>query len=283
LFERRYSRFDLATNIIAYVPLGFLFAMCFFPRLRAIGGIFAALLCGALLSVAVEVAQVYLPGRVSSRVDLLANAVGSAIGALAALSVSHTTLMRRMREAWFIAGGWGDAGIALLALFAISSAKPTLPLMGNLAPNASTLSVVINAMLNCIAVGLFVAVIARSRERTPPLLASGIAALVSLKLLAAWLLFRNSASGLSVEAMMGVGYGVAALALILWRTQNVLPYCVAALVCALAFTQWHALAFPYVRSDDEQRYQEVTRLIAEWWALTALFHLALRPATLRKL
>lgn len=276
LFEWRYSRFDLAVNIIAYAPFGFLLALIFFPRLRAPGGILAAVLCGALLSFTIEVAQVYLPGRVSSHVDLLANTLGSAIGALCALVFTRTTLIPRSRESWFVRGIWADAGIVLIALFVISSARPSLPLMGNLAPNAGILSIVINIMLNVLAAGLFIAVIARSRQRAVALMVLLIIALAGLKLLAAWLLFRNSASALNIESAMGIVYGFVLLTLIFWRRADILPACVAALACAFAFTQWHSFAFPYQRLDgiELRRHQEVARLIVEWWALAALAHLA---------
>ncbi|HET6756340.1 MAG TPA: VanZ family protein [Burkholderiales bacterium] len=277
LFERRYSRFDLIANIAAYAPFGFLLAMCFFARLSAAGAVIAAILCGAFVSFAIEIAQVFVSGRVSSRIDLLANVGGCTIGALAAVVVSRTTLFARLRATWFAPGGWADGGIALLALFVISAAKPAVPLIGNLAPNAGTFSIVINTMLNCLALGLFVAVIAKTRERVVPILSMLVVAITSLKLLAAWLLLRNSALGINVEAMMGIGYGFTILALILWRRDDVVPYCVAALVCAFAFTQLHAFTFPYDRTNDEYRYQEVVRLIAEWWPAIALVHLLVRP------
>ncbi|MGH8771000.1 MAG: VanZ family protein [Burkholderiales bacterium] len=277
LFERRYSRFDLFANIAAYAPFGFLLAMCFFPRFGATGGVIAALLSGTFVSFALEVVQVYVPGRVSSRIDLLANAGGCAIGALAALAASRTTLVTRLRHSWFAGGGWVDGGIALLVFLVMSTAKPAVPLIGNLAPNAGTFSIVINTMLNCLALGLFIAVIAKTRKRVVPILSMVVIAITSLKLLAVWLLLRNSALGINVEAMMGIGYGFTILALILWRRDDVVPYCAAALVCAFAFTQLHAFTFPYDRTNDEYRYQEVVRLIAEWWPAIALVHLLVRP------
>ncbi len=276
LFEWRYSRFDLAANIAAYAPFGFLLAMSFFPRLNVAGAILAAALIGTGVSFAVEVAQVYLPGRVSSKVDLAANAAGSALGALAALVASRTTILSDLRDAWFTNGRWGDLGIALVALLIIASAKPATPLLGNLGKDAGTLAIVINTTLNCSALGLYLAVIARSRRQALPLLLTLIAAVMGLKLLAAWVLFRNQASGVNVETIMGVAYGFLLCALLVWRRENVLPYCVAALVFALAFTLWHGFSFPQLRAD-ERRYQEVTRLIAEWWTTFALIHLAMRP------
>jgi VanZ family protein len=276
LFEWRYSRFDLAANIVAYAPFGFLLTMFFRRRLPAAIAVFAALACSALVSFGVEVAQLYLPGRVSSKVDLLANVAGSAIGAAIAIVVRRGTLVPSLREKWFVSGNWGDAGIALVALFAICAAKPAVPLFSNLAPNASTLAVVTSATINFTAVALFVSLIARSRDKVVPLVIAFLVAIVALKLLATWLLFRYRPAGLSLESAMGVGYGMVIFLLIFWREKRILPWCVAALLAAFAFTQWHLLEFPYHRGDEQQRYQGVTRLIAEWWALIALIHVALR-------
>ena len=276
LFEWRYSRFDLAANIVAYAPFGFLLALWFRRKLPAVVAVLLAVLAASLVSLGVEFAQVYLPGRVSSKVDLFANAAGSAIGAIAAATLARSAAMPRLRDAWFIEGRWGDAGIMLVALFAVCAAKPAVPLMSNLAPNAQTLAVVTNVALNFTAVALFVALIAKSRERTLPLVLALVAAIVLLKLLATWLLFRHRTTGLSIEAAMGVGYGLLFFALIFWRAKRLIPWCAAALVAAFAFTQWHALEFPFHRLNEQARYQEVTRLIAEWWALIALGHLALR-------
>lgn len=280
LFEWRYSRFDLAANIVAYAPFGFLLTLCFRPKLSAAAAVFAAVVCGALVSFGVEVAQVYLPGRVSSKVDLLANVAGCTVGAIAAIAATRSALVPRMRETWFVKGGWGDAGIALVALFAVCAAKPAVPLFGNLSPDAGTLAVVTNVMLNFAAVALFVSLIAKSREKILPLVIGLVVAVAALKLLAAWLLFRNRATGLNLAALMGLGYGFVIFALSLRRGKNVLRWAAGALVIAFAFTQWHLFEFPYHRNYGQHRYQQVTRLIAEWWALIALGHVALRARKL---
>jgi VanZ family protein len=277
LFEWRYSRFDLAANIVAYAPFGFLLALWFRRGFSAVASVLFAVLAGSLVSLGVEFAQVYLPGRVSSKVDLFANSAGCLAGAFAAVALARSAVMPRLRNAWFVEGGWGDAGILLVALFAVCAAKPAVPLMSNLAPNAQTLAVITNVALNFTAVALFIALIAKSRERALPLVLALLAAIVLLKLLATWLLFRYRATGLNLEAAMGVGYGLALLAVIFWRARRIAPWCAAALIAAFAFTHGHSLAFPYHRVNEQARYQEVTRLIAEWWALIALAHLTLRP------
>jgi VanZ family protein len=84
----RWSITDVLVNVVLFVPLAFLAFAC--PRLRdePIGAFVKAILVVAmcaLLAAGVEFAQLYFPPRYSSLRDLLANAIGGAIGvALAA-------------------------------------------------------------------------------------------------------------------------------------------------------------------------------------------------------
>ena len=69
---------DIPLNVVGFLPLGFLIAWKRSARWVAIG-----FLCGAVLSLSVEVAQSVIPGRSSSGVDLLTNSMGTLLGALA--------------------------------------------------------------------------------------------------------------------------------------------------------------------------------------------------------
>ena len=68
---------EFIANIVLFVPLGFLLTLLF---RRAWLGALVAL----ALSVAVELAQLLLPGRVASPRDVLANVAGAALGAFLA-------------------------------------------------------------------------------------------------------------------------------------------------------------------------------------------------------
>ena len=69
---------DLVQNVALFVPLGFALAFA--------GG--RALLVGAAISLAVEVAQVFIPGRFPSPLDFATNTAGAGLGAVAYQAIS---------------------------------------------------------------------------------------------------------------------------------------------------------------------------------------------------
>lgn len=85
-WPRYWTGFDVAMNIIAYVPLGFLLTLALrrLPGGRWTAAI-VALLLGSLLSFVMEWLQNWLPARVPSNLDLAFNAGGTAIGAALAV------------------------------------------------------------------------------------------------------------------------------------------------------------------------------------------------------
>jgi glycopeptide antibiotics resistance protein len=78
---QRAGRSDRIFNVLLYLPLGFCLFLGLATRLRRrVAGVLAVL-AGASLSLAIEVAQVYLTIRVPSLTDLTLNALGTALGA----------------------------------------------------------------------------------------------------------------------------------------------------------------------------------------------------------
>lgn len=80
------SRADAVTNVLAYLPLGLLLARWWRNRGATLGVIAIPTLIGALLNSGMEFSQQFLPVRVASLSDLLANTLGTVIGALMAAS-----------------------------------------------------------------------------------------------------------------------------------------------------------------------------------------------------
>ncbi|MGE5616175.1 MAG: VanZ family protein, partial [Bacillota bacterium] len=130
--QRYVIPFDVTINVLAYMPLGVLACYRYrgkglsHPMLRAIG-------FGAALSVTMEFLQLFIPYRVSSLHDVIANTAGTALGTLAFAEPLHAATMRPLgewRERLFIEGVWGDVGMILLALWLVAQLNPALPFFG---------------------------------------------------------------------------------------------------------------------------------------------------------
>src|SRR5262252_4651500 len=85
-FNRPVPAFDVAANVLGYIPFGFLAVLAAYPRLRGGSGLAFGVACSVLLSFALETLQVFLPTRTASNLDLIANGGGGALGAVAALA-----------------------------------------------------------------------------------------------------------------------------------------------------------------------------------------------------
>ncbi len=134
-WARYWTVFDLAVNVAAYVPLGFLWVPALQPRLGRTGGVLLAVVCGAGLSLAMEALQNYLPNRVPSNVDLACNALGAVLGALAGARWGGHLLdggrLHGLRNRTVLAGAMGDAGLLLLGLWLLTQLTPETLLFGN--------------------------------------------------------------------------------------------------------------------------------------------------------
>lgn len=82
----RAGRGDRISNVLLYLPLGFCLFLWLDIRLRRSASIVLATLSGTLLSLVIEVAQVYVSIRVPSLMDLALNAIGTALGAAGGLA-----------------------------------------------------------------------------------------------------------------------------------------------------------------------------------------------------
>jgi hypothetical protein len=83
---------DVINNYVLFMPFGWSVACLLHRRVSPLAVFSAALLCGAALSLSVEMAQAFLPSRTSSVVDVRSNSLGSLLGwgawALAGLWIS---------------------------------------------------------------------------------------------------------------------------------------------------------------------------------------------------
>jgi len=75
------NAFDVVMNVVMFVPIGFVFQLSR-PRAAASAPSLAgAIVMGLGLSLVVEVAQLFTPGRFPSPIDLLTNTAGAGLGA----------------------------------------------------------------------------------------------------------------------------------------------------------------------------------------------------------
>lgn len=125
--------FDLALNVLAYLPLGLLLVLALYPRLRGVGAAVAAVAIAAGVSVLLEAAQTYLPVRIASNLDVLTNVAGAALGATAGVVLAPTLIdgrrLQQARQRWF-----RPRSAALLlaaALWPLAQAHPAAMLFGN--------------------------------------------------------------------------------------------------------------------------------------------------------
>ena len=97
--------FDVITNIVGYLPFGFLMIFSLYPKLFKWHAFLCTLFLGCFFSGCLESLQTYLPTRIPSSVDWYANSLGVLIGALFALPLSPQWLSgnkaARIRESIF--------------------------------------------------------------------------------------------------------------------------------------------------------------------------------------
>ncbi len=133
-WPRYHTGFDLAVNILAYLPLGFLLVPALAGRFGVAAAALLAFLAGGALSFAMETLQNFLPSRVPSNIDLACNAIGAAIGAAAGINWGRELLdggrLHRLRARLVVPGRAGDFGLVLLGLWLLAQLNPELLLFG---------------------------------------------------------------------------------------------------------------------------------------------------------
>jgi VanZ family protein len=130
---RYWTVFDLATNVIAYIPFGILMVFAVYPIVRSGRAVMLAVATGTFLSGMMEAVQTFLPSRVSSNLDLLTNVAGVCIGALAGALLTRTFLEQSrfllLRRHWF--SHEASRGLIVLALWPLAQIYPQGYLFGH--------------------------------------------------------------------------------------------------------------------------------------------------------
>ena len=126
--------FDLAVNVLGYIPYGLLVVLAMYPRMTGVGAFFSALASGAALAMTLEAVQTFLPARFATNVDAACNVAGAAIGAAIGVGTAkwlfNTSLLRHWRAQHLLPGARTDAGLVLLALWLATQLNPVGLLFG---------------------------------------------------------------------------------------------------------------------------------------------------------
>jgi VanZ family protein len=133
-WPRHITRFDLAVNVLGYLPFGALAVAALHPRLRGVPAFVAGTAAALALSLVLEALQSYLPARFPSNLDVLCNLAGGAAGAALAARYAPRLFAEgpfaRLRHRLFLAGGVIDLGLALMALWLFLQLNPATLLFG---------------------------------------------------------------------------------------------------------------------------------------------------------
>jgi VanZ family protein len=292
--------FDVASNVVAYVPLGALLVWALWPALRGGFAVVVAALVGALLSGLLESLQTYLPSRASSPIDLAANAGGALLGAVFAALLAGPLLERgKLGEAgaaWLEPGRAGARALILAGLWLFGLLFPESILFGH--GNALTyLGGPISGYpftpvefarveTTVTAASLFAAgVVLRSAlsERAPRLLLLGLLvfAACAVRAISQAILFgpEYTWAWLTPGAVRGLIAGAVALLATLPLTR---PMCLALLMIAVTFATVVvniAPANPYYISTVQElnpgrflNFNGLTQLVSAAWPFLALIY-----------
>ncbi len=231
---RYLTGFDLAANVVAYVPLGALAVIAAAPRIRGAAAVVAAVALAAGLSLALEALQTYLPDRIPSNVDLATNVLGGFLGALAGLAVWRALVARggahAVRDRLFRPGAATDAGLVLVALWLFTQLNPETLAFGNgdlrgffdtaeaelYAPETFARIEAAVAALNVVAVALLLAVLANAGQPAR-LLALGVLAAAAIARAGAFAVMfapGEALAWLTPGAAGGIALGAAAAAIL---------------------------------------------------------------------
>lgn len=134
-WPRYYTGFDLATNIAAYLPFGFLCAAAWRRGLAPLPAGVLTLVLGSALSLTMELLQNFLPSRVPSNLDLACNAAGTLVGAWLGAVWGARALDQGRLAHWrrqIMMHGYGvDAGVLLVAAWLMTQLSPEALLFGS--------------------------------------------------------------------------------------------------------------------------------------------------------
>jgi VanZ family protein len=294
---------DVVVNFAAYVPLGLLLSIVLGARQGPARGAVTATLAAAIVSLAMEAAQMFLPARIASNVDLIANGLGALVGAMAAPLLAPTRVLggriHAARRRLFLEGMPADAGLVIVGLWLITQFHPTAQLFGAGAiratldlPPYSThtpwLALSGEAavvLLSLLGVGLMLSALTREGERRMLVTGTVIGTALGFKIFNAVVLGQASTpfNWLTPGVLLGLGMGW----LLLWGAVR-LPRSAqfaASAVCIVAATvainlapdnPYHSVSPRLLPRGASHflNFSGIVRALSELWPLLAISFLA---------
>ena len=290
-WPRYVTAFDLAANVLGYLPYGFLCVLALQPQLRGLLAFAVAVASAGLLSLALEAAQSYLPARVATNLDVLCNIAGGACGAAAGVLAAPALLggpLERLRAKAFFTGAEIDFGLALLALWLFTQLNPATLLFaaGDLRDLLSP-----GVAANLVSVALLLSALVRPGRPVRAMFGALVLAALAVKIAAFAIVMQaqNVFVWLTPGAQIGLAGGVlvALAAISLPRVARlalaaVLIMAATVLVNLAPPNPYLAATLKLWQQGNFLNFNGLTRLVSALWAYIALGYLILLAARRRE-
>jgi len=308
-WPRYVTAFDVAVNVLGYVPYGLLCVAALHPRLRGAPAFAAASASGLVLSLVLEAAQSFLPARVEASLDVLCNLAGAAAGAALGLRFAPRLReggpLQRARASLFAPGADTDLGLVLIGLWLFTQLNPAMLLFGAgdlrdllvppggqpRAPAFFASIEAITAAANLAAVGLLLSCLAAPGQPVRRTFVALLLAALAIKTAAFAILMRaeNVLAWLTPGAQQGLVVGLAAALAAVSLPRVVRLAAAAMLLMAATVLVNLAPPNPYLAATLKVwqqghflNFNGLTRLVSVVWPLAALGYLILLAARRRE-
>lgn len=299
-WPRYWTVFDLAINVLAYLPLGFLLALTLARLPGRLTPALAATVLAALISFCIECVQTWLPSRVPSNLDLACNTLGAGIGALLTLWHGERFFGRvAILQRRFLAPvPHSELALVMLGLWLLTQLSPETLLFGAgdlrhligitpaVAYAAPSFFVIETSIIvsNMIAIGLIARTLLTDRSSPHLVLAVFFTLALSIRTLAAAVLVNPQDALVWLTPGAGLGLLIGGVVLSLTLLLPASPRLAVAGLALMAGTvlvnlappnPYSAAALATWRQGHFLNFNGLTRLAASLWPFLALPYLTL--------
>jgi VanZ family protein len=294
---------DVLANAAAYVPLGFMLALGLRQFFRPVFSVSIGALVAIAVSIGMESIQMFLPARIPSNIDVIANGTGALIGALAAPLFLPSQIIGARLIAWrdrvFRPGALAETGLLIAGLWVITHLDPLTQIFGtgNLratfelpvyffhTPGLLLTAEAAVVFFNLLGLGLMLSTLLRQNARRGFIIAGFILTAIALKMLITAIFAnpRGAFAWMTPGVMLGFSMGVMVLlvGLLSLGHQARLWLAILCIVLALAAINL-APDNPYFnvppplasgRASHLLSFSAILRALSELWPLLALAYL----------